>query len=110
VAAIIIVSLSIGFLYQYYSQPNSLVYNKLIDEDVEGLVEQTNNSNKPKLLHYQMAVLFYFNSKLSYPKEFVGNQRKYTYLEGFFEISKILKAFFFVYTNEIVTKVVGTSF
>jgi hypothetical protein len=110
VAAIIIVSLSIGFLYQYYSQPNSLVYNKLIDEDVEGLVEQTNNSNKPKLLHYQMAVLFYFNSKLSYQKNLWVTKESILIWRGFFEISKILKAFFFVYTNEIVTKVVGTSF
>jgi hypothetical protein len=84
VAAIIIVSLSIGFLYQYTTQPNnSLVYNKLIDEDVEGLVEQTNNSNKPQIITLSdgSSVLLQPNSKLSYPKEFVGNQRK-VYLSG----------------------------
>jgi hypothetical protein len=65
------------------------------------LVEQTNNSNKPTLSDLISSVLL--KIKLSYPKEFVGNQRK-VYLSGFFEISKILKAFF-VYANEIVTKV-----
>jgi ferric-dicitrate binding protein FerR (iron transport regulator) len=115
VAAIIIVSLSIGFLYQYttHNPNNSLVYNKLIDEDVEGLVEQTNNSNKPQIITLSdgSSVLLQPNSKLSYPKEFVGNQRKvYLSGEGFFEISKNPKKPFFVYANEIVTKVVGTSF
>ena len=51
------------------------------------------------------------NSKLSYPKIFVGNERKvYLSGEGFFEISKNPQKPFFVFANEIVTKVVGTSF
>ena len=89
------------------------IYNKLIQENQEGLVEQTNNSSKPQIITLSdgSSVLLQPNSKLSYPKAFVGNQRKvYLSGEGFFEISKNVKKPFFVYANEIVTKVVGTSF
>ena len=77
------------------------------------MVEQTNNSNMPQIITLSdgSSVLLQPNSKLSYPKIFIGNQRK-VYLSGeaFFEISKNPKKPFFVYANEIVTKVVGTSF
>jgi ferric-dicitrate binding protein FerR (iron transport regulator) len=60
------------------------------------LVEQTNNSNKPQIITLSdgSSVLLQPNSKLSYQKEFVGNQRNILIWRGFFEISKILKAFF----------------
>ena len=77
------------------------------------MVEQTNNSNKPQIITLSdgSSVLLQPNSKLSYPKIFTGNERKvYLSGEGFFEISKNPKKPFFVYANEIVTKVVGTSF
>ncbi|MEP7095138.1 MAG: FecR family protein, partial [Flavobacterium sp.] len=90
-----------------------VTYNELIDKNSEGLVEQTNNSNKPQIITLSdgSSVLLQPNSKLSYPKIFTGNERKvYLSGEGFFEISKNPKKPFFVYANEIVTKVVGTSF
>ena len=89
------------------------VYNELIRENEEGLVEQTNNSSKPQIITLSdgSSVLLQPNSKISYPKTFEGNQRKvYLSGEGFFEISKNPKKPFFVFANEIVTKVVGTSF
>ena len=115
VAAVVVISLLTGFLYNYTNSDNnnSLVYNKLIDDNNEGLVEQTNNSNKPQTITLSdgSSVLLQPKSKLSYPKIFVGNERKvYLSGEGFFEISKNPKKPFFVYANEIVTKVVGTSF
>lgn len=115
VAAVVLISLLTGFLYNYTNSDNnnSLVYNKLIDDNNEGLVEQTNNSNKPQTITLSdgSSVLLQPKSKLSYPKIFVGNERKvYLSGEGFFEISKNPKKPFFVYANEIVTKVVGTSF
>ncbi len=102
----------------FYNNPIFLnnqipVYNELIQENKEGLVEQTNNSNKPQIITLSdgSSVLLQPNSKLSYPKAFVGNERKvYLSGEGFFEISKNRKKPFFVFANEIVTKVVGTSF
>ena len=90
-----------------------VTYNELIEDNNEGLVEQTNNSNKPQIITLSdgSSVLLQPNSKLSYPKIFTGNERKvYLSGEGFFEISKNPQKPFLVYANEIITKVVGTSF
>jgi transmembrane sensor len=92
---------------------NVVTYNELIEENKEGLVEQTNNSDKSQIITLSdgSSVLLQPNSKLSYPKIFTGNERKvYLSGEGFFEISKNPKKPFFVYANEIVTRVAGTSF
>ncbi|MBX9887329.1 MAG: FecR family protein [Flavobacteriaceae bacterium] len=115
IAAFAIASLLIGFLYHQTSnnEVNSIIYNTLIKGENEGLVEQTNNSKKPQIIMLSdgSSVLLQPNSKLSYPKTFTGTYRKvYLSGEGFFEISKNPKKPFFVYANEIVTKVIGTSF
>ena len=92
---------------------NVVTYNELVHDNDEGLVEQTNNSEKSQIITLSdgSSVLLQPNSKLSYPKIFTGNERKvYLSGEGFFEISKNPKKPFFVYANEIVTRVVGTSF
>ncbi|MFV8354437.1 FecR family protein [Flavobacterium sp. XS2P14] len=115
VAAVLIISLLTGWLYNQRntSENAALTYSELINENDEGLVEQTNNSDKPQIITLSdgSSVLLQPKSKLSYPKIFVGNERKvYLSGEGFFEISKDPKKPFFVFANEIVTKVVGTSF
>lgn len=106
--------LSVWFYKSSFNEGHEIVtYKELIDKNSEGLVEQTNNSNKPQIITLSdgSSVLLQPNSKLSYPKIFTGNERKvYLSGEGFFEISKNPKKPFFVYANEIVTKVVGTSF
>ena len=115
IAAIIVFGLILNF---FYNAPSFLkndpeVYNELIKENTEGLVEQTNNSDKSQIITLSdgSSVLLQPNSKLSYPKAFIGNERK-VYLSGeaFFEISKNPKKPFLVFANEIITKVVGTSF
>jgi len=113
-AAVFFCIVSIWYYNSNLSTVNNIVtYKELIDENSEGLVEQTNNSNKPQIITLSdgSSVLLQPNSKLSYPKIFTGNERKvYLSGEGFFEISKNPKKPFYVYANEIVTKVVGTSF
>jgi hypothetical protein len=108
-----------GFLSNWFynnhfvSRNSESTYNEIIREDYTDLVEQTNHSSNPQIITLSdgSSVLLKPNSKLSYPKIFTGNTRK-VYLSGeaFFEISKNPKKPFFVYANEIVTKVVGTSF
>jgi ferric-dicitrate binding protein FerR (iron transport regulator) len=91
----------------------TITYKELIEKDTDGLIEQTNNSNKPQLVTLADAssVLLQPKSKLSYPKVFSGNERRvYLSGEGFFEISKDPNRPFYVYANEVVTKVYGTSF
>ena len=94
-------------------QNTTITYQELVKSDSNGLIEQTNNSNKPQLITLSDAssVLLQPNSKLSYPKIFTENERKvYLSGEGFFEISKDPNRAFYVYANETVTKVFGTSF
>lgn len=112
-ASIFFCLISVWFYKNHFNTDNVVTYKELIDENSEGLVEQTNNSSKPQIITLSdgSSVLLQPNSKLSYPKIFTGNERKvYLSGEGFFEISKNPKKPFYVYANEIVTKVVGTSF
>lgn len=115
-AAILIVGVVSILYYNNFlsNQPNSTItYQELINNETDGLIEQTNNSNKPLLITLSDAssVLLQPKSKLSYPKIFIGNERRvYLSGEGFFEISKDPHKPFYVYANETVTKVYGTSF
>jgi len=79
----------------------------------EGFLEQSNTSNTPKSLALEdgSTVIMYPGSKLAFPKQFAIGKRE-VYLEGeaFFSISKNPNRPFFVYKNNIVTQVLGTSF
>lgn len=114
-AATLLFGLTSTWVYNSFFNANGseVNYNKLINENSDGLLEQTNNSNKPQVLILSdgSSVLLQPKSKLSYPKIFVGNERKvYLSGEGFFEISKNAKKPFFVFSNELIIRVVGTSF
>ncbi len=114
-AAILVFGLLSVYAYNnYFVADNNSYYEQIIaNTDEDGLLEQINNSNKPQIITLSdgSSVLLQPKSKLSYPKIFIGNERK-VYLSGeaFFEISKNPKKPFFVHANEVVTKVVGTSF
>lgn len=116
IAAILVFGLLSFYVYDNYfvSENDNSYYEQIaanLDED--GLIEQINNSNKPQIITLSdgSSILLQPKSKLSYPKVFIGNERN-VYLSGeaFFEVSKNPKKPFFVHANEIVTKVVGTSF
>lgn len=115
VAAVLVFGLLSFYVYDNYfaSRDYYSVYQQVVSDDNEGLLEQINNSNKPQIVTLSdgSSVLLQPKSKLSYPKVFKGNERN-VYLSGeaFFEVSKNPKKAFFVHANEIVTKVVGTSF
>ena len=114
-AAVFVIGLTTLLYYAKWSSPQNetITYQELVKSDLNGLIEQTNNSDKPQLITLSDAssVLLQPNSKLSYPKIFTGNERKvYLSGEGFFEISKDPNRAFYVYANETVTKVYGTSF
>lgn len=114
VAAVLIFGLFSFFIYDnYFAKTNYYSgYDEIVNSD-DGLLEQINNSNKPQIVTLSdgSSILLQPKSKLSYPKVFTGNERNvYLLGEAFFEISKNPKKPFFVHANEIVTKVVGTSF
>ncbi|AWG21781.1 iron dicitrate transport regulator FecR [Flavobacterium faecale] len=114
-AAVLVLGLGIFGAYNHFkgTTGNDILHNRVIINNQEEIVEQTNNTNEAQTITLSdgSSVLLQPKSKLSYPKLFIGNKRKvYLSGEGFFEISKNPKRPFLVYANEIVTTVVGTSF
>lgn len=96
----------------FYNQSNvSPIYLELTHE--KNLIETVNVTNQPMLvlLSDGSSILLKENSRLSYPKKFDDKKRE-VFLDGeaFFEIAKNPNQPFLVYANEIVTKVIGTSF
>jgi ferric-dicitrate binding protein FerR (iron transport regulator) len=87
----------------------SLVISKIR----QGFSEEVNNSDNIKKIQLEdgSSVSIYPGSKLAFPKHFDSAKRE-VYLEGeaFFTVSKNPSRPFFVYSNQIVTQVLGTSF
>lgn len=78
-----------------------------------GYMEQANRGTTPKEVQLEdgSTVTIYPGSKLAFPKHFAAAKRE-VYLDGeaFFKVSKNASRPFFVYNNNIVTQVLGTSF
>jgi transmembrane sensor len=115
-AAILVFAVASLFYFKidnnFFSE-NIISYQDLVEKESVGLIEQVNNSENPQLITLSDAssILLQPKSKLSYPKTFNSRERK-VFLSGeaFFEISKNSKKPFYVYSNEVITKVYGTSF
>jgi transmembrane sensor len=84
-----------------------------IPASVEGMMETANKTNKAVkiMLADGSQVTLQPQSKLHYPEKF-GEVSREVYLEGegFFEVQKNPLKPFFVYTGNVTTKVLGTSF
>jgi len=78
-----------------------------------GLLEKINTTSRPLLvkLEDKSQITLTPGSRIRYPEKFINNKRE-VFLNGeaFFEISKDPEAPFLVYSNGLVTKVLGTSF
>lgn len=76
-------------------------------------LEQVNNTNKLMVVTLSdgSSVVLEKGSRLSYPRNFKNGKREVILSgEAFFEIAKDPTMPFYVYTNKLVTKVLGTSF
>jgi len=79
----------------------------------ESLIEKVNSTTSPLLitLDDNSKITLAPKSRLRYAKKFQEDKREvYLTGEAFFDISKDANRPFFVYANELVTKVLGTSF
>lgn len=116
-AASLLLILGIGyFTLAYWSSINGPV--SALPDDSADLVssdftETVNTSTQLQTVRLQdnSIVQLYPKSKLRYPKQFDPNRRE-VYLKGqaFFSITKNPRKPFWVYTNQISTQVLGTSF
>jgi transmembrane sensor len=112
-AAAAVLLLGIGLGWHFMKQPAMLkpVSEKKIPAD--NMVVRRNATKSAMLIMLEdgSSVILQPGSQLNYPAVFQKNERKVSLTgEAFFEISKNPSRPFFVYANEIVTRVVGTSF
>ncbi|MBL7815748.1 MAG: FecR domain-containing protein [Saprospiraceae bacterium] len=97
-----------------HTEGGQLVYQELVRKAETPLLEVYNEKDKPQLiiLSDKSSVLLQKGSRLSYPKGFDSVSKRVVYLSGeaFFEVEKNPEKPFIVYANEVITKVLGTSF
>jgi len=113
-SAAAVVLLVIGWLRQPNRHDNHVSYHELVSAVEVPLTEQTNTTTAPILLTLpdRSTILLQPKSSVSYRKDFMQNALREVYLSGqaFFEVTKNRERPFVVYSNELVTKVLGTSF
>ena len=114
VASVLLV-LGTGWLV-WQNQTNSRVtYKELTTaiQEKEVLLEKISGSNDSVRIELEdgSVVTLGKNSKLSYPQHFAENRRTVILTgEAFFDVAKDASRPFYIYSNELITKVLGTSF
>ncbi len=103
-----------GFaLWFFKSIPSKTIYTKLVKQAENPLLEENNleGNSKKIILPDGSEVTIGSNSKISFSPTFNGSVRE-VYLSGsaFFNVVKNPDKPFLVYSNEIITRVLGTSF
>lgn len=113
-SAAAVVLLAIGWLRQPDRHDNHISYEELLSAVEAPLTEQTNTTTAPILLTLpdSSTILLQPKSSVSYRKDFARHALREVYLSGeaFFTVTKNRRRPFVVYSNELVTKVLGTSF
>lgn len=109
-AAMICLSLGLGWLLLKQSKPQEIAEQTVIENNMTVRHNQS-TTTMLVILEDGSSVLLQPGGRLSYPVPFKEHERE-VYLNGeaFFEISKNPSRPFRVYANEIVTRVIGTSF
>jgi hypothetical protein len=114
-AAIFLMVIGTGFFIWENKPSKSINYTDLVRsfEAKNKLIEVKNNETRPLIITLEDGSKIHLskNSKVSYPLHFEKESRT-VFLSGeaFFDIAKNPKKPFYVYSNEIITKVLGTSF
>ncbi|MFT4032170.1 MAG: FecR family protein [Siphonobacter sp.] len=99
--------------YWFLTLKKSTSYQVLVTQSNKSLVERINGTLKPLVVNLPdgSVVVLKQNSKVSYLKNFNGATRE-VFLEGeaLFDVVRDPKQPFYVYANDLVTRVLGTSF
>jgi transmembrane sensor len=115
-AASIFLLLGIGFMaWNVYQKDYETAYYSLVEtiEKTNVITEVINKNDKPLAVKLEdgSVITLEKNSRLSYPIHFDKDKRMVILSgEAFFDIAKSPKRPFYVYANEVITKVLGTSF
>ena len=102
-----------AFTYKKSKTNAGPYYTNIQNQQPDLWQEVVNESDKTKLVNLSdgSSVILQTNSRISFPRQFTSGKREiYLLGEAFFEVQKNPEQPFFVYANELVTKVLGTSF
>lgn len=113
IAASIVFVCGMAWVYLQNKAIEPTTYDQLVNAQSLKTIEKINNSNKPLTMSLSdgSTITLQPKSRLSFPESFAKDKRE-VFLSGeaFFEIEKNPQRPFLVYANELVTKVLGTSF
>ncbi len=113
-AASIVILIGVGlYVKSYYSSLINPSYQAAGVPETEIVIEKVNSDDQDMLVQLpdQSTVTLSPGSKIRYVKEFTHTKRDVTLIgEAFFDVAKDPHRSFFVYANELITKVLGTSF
>lgn len=114
-AAVLLVFSWIGF--KQLTKPDSVSYKQLVNNTKKltgEIYEKENLTSKPLFISLpdESSVILQPHSKISYSPQQYNKTKREVILSGeaFFEVQKNSEVPFFVYANELITKVLGTSF
>lgn len=113
-AAVLVLALGIGWsIWLQNDHAQNTLYTQLVEAAPAALIEKVNTTDSPMPIRLSdgSRVVLQPNSRISFKQQFSGTKRE-VYLSGeaLFDVQKIPDQPFFVHANEIVTKVLGTSF
>lgn len=114
-AAILLVMIGIGWLVFTMQQTRSVYDRQVARVNQQGAALREVVNDNPSSQYVQLpdgsTVLLQQHSRISFPQHFAADKREvYLTGEAFFEVTKNPNQPFFVYANELVAKVLGTSF
>lgn len=109
-AAIFLVFISIGFIaYQTLTRHDNLITKDVVNSYVK--ISNTSNKSKLVLMNDGSLAVLTPGSEMQFPSTFKGKERN-VYLQGeaFFEVHKDHDHPFLVHSQNMITRVLGTSF
>ena len=106
--------LLLGWLIKSGQDDGLITYQNLISSVSTPLIEKINNSSNSITVRLpdSSTVVLRPHTSISYNEDFEKGKKREVYLSGeaFFNVTKNPDRPFFVYANELITKVLGTSF
>ncbi|REA56693.1 FecR family protein [Dyadobacter luteus] len=113
-ASLLFIILAAGWLMRVENKKPQFTYTTLVSDSPDQLIEKQNLTDKPIIIELpdHSKITLEPASTISYPNDFMEKETREVYLLGkaFFQIERNPERPFFVYANELVTKVLGTSF
>lgn len=112
-AAVLAVLIGVGWFFQIWKTADLPTRQPIVAEAKQSFIERANTSSKPEqvTLSDQSVVTLEPGSKIRYPATFAAHNREVTLTgEAFFDVQKNPNKPFLVYSHDLITKVLGTSF